>query len=81
MCTTRRVKYDYEDEPAHAHSLVHIARDALKMEFCNSWQDREMRGEEGKGREKNGDREKRKEKESGKCRPPGTQQQFIQPAC
>lgn len=24
-------------------SLVHIAHDVLKMEFCNSWQDREMR--------------------------------------
>lgn len=28
-----------------------------------------------------GRKERRKEKESGKCRPPGTQHLFIQPAC
>lgn len=40
---------------------MHTAHDELKMEFCNSWQDREMRGEKGRGRERNGDREKKRE--------------------
>lgn len=36
MCATRRAKYDYKDKPGYAQSLVHVADDTLKMEFCNS---------------------------------------------
>lgn len=71
MCATRRLNL-ITKTTLPMQSLVCIAHDVLKMEFCNSWQDREMR---------TGKKKKKKEKESGKCRPPGTKKQFIQPAC
>lgn len=54
MCATRRVKPDYKDD-LPMQSLVHIAHGVLKMEFCNSWQDREMR---------TGDKKKKKKRRS-----------------
>lgn len=71
MCALRRVKPDYKDDPAHAESCAQCTW-CIKNGILQQLKDKEMR---------TGEKKKKKEKESGKCRPPGTQQQFIQPDC